>query len=567
VNGALTGALTGATSAPATGRRAAPKPDRTVLLKHLPTLVASVVAAVVVAVARDTVVTDARTVLASAVVMVLATALVVLAVLRPSRARTREPEEAWGAGDGWVVVVPLLSVLAIGLLRAGTGGSGSLFGSMLILPVIWIAAEPGRWAVLLAAVASCVALLLPWLPAVGSDTDDLAPWRAVFAPFVYALAAVTVNELARRLRRHLARLHSADRLTRSVLDAVTEQAVVGTGLDGVVDVWNPGAAALLGRSPAQAQGRLRVDELVLPTELHEQWRRTGTTTPFEALVADVAPGRPDVTEWTWVRANGSHVPVQVSVTVRQDGEGRPVGYLFVATDSTRALEAAQLQDQFTGMISHELRTPVSAMVGHLDLLRDDPLTPEQERSVEVAERNAHRLLRLVDDLLLTARAGAGGFPLTLDDVDVTEVARAAVEAALPAAGRAGVRVDVVLPPEPVRLRADPGRLAQVCDNLVSNALKFTPAGGSVTVRVTGGADHVRVAVEDTGLGIPADEVDRLFGRFFRSSTATRNAVPGVGLGLAITRSIVVAHGGAMEVASIEGEGSTFTAVLPRRRPA
>jgi PAS domain S-box-containing protein len=566
--GTVSGTVRGTPAGAVQGRRAAPRPDRTVLLKHLPTLLASVVAAIVVAVARDAVVTDARAVLAAGAVMVLATALVVLAVLRPTRtARARDTEEAWGAGDGWVVVVPLLSVLAIGLLRAGTGGSGSLFGSMLILPVIWIAAEPGRWAVLLAAAASCVALLLPWLPGVGSDTDELAPWRAVFAPFVYALAAVTVNELARRLRRHLARLHSADRLTRSVLDAVTEQAVIGTGLDGVVDVWNPGAAALLGRSPAQAQGRLRVDEVVLPSELHEQWRRTGTTTPFEALVADVAPGRPDVTEWTWVRANGSHVPVQVSVTVRQDGQGRPVGYLFVATDSTRALEAAQLQDQFTGMISHELRTPVSAMVGHLDLLRDDPLTPDQERSVEVAERNAHRLLRLVDDLLFTARVDAGGFPLALDDVDVTEVARAAVQASFPAADRAGVRLDVVVPPEPVRLRADPGRLAQVCDNLVSNALKFTPAGGSVTVRVTGGVDHVRIAVEDTGLGIPADEVDRLFGRFFRTSTATRNAVPGVGLGLAITRSIVVAHGGAMEVASVEGQGTTFTAVLPRRRAA
>ncbi|VTR77841.1 sensor histidine kinase [Cellulomonas hominis] len=565
----MSGVLRGAAAGAPSGRRAAPKADRAVLLKHLPTLLASVVAAVVVAVAPDTVVTDGRTVLAAAAVMALATALAVLAVLRPSRARRRDPEDAWGASDGWAVVVPLLSVLSIGLLRAGTGGSGSLFGSMLVLPLIWIAAEPGRWAVLLAAGASCLALLLPWLPwlpgAGTGEADALAPWRAVFVPFVYALAALTVNELARRLRGHLARLHSADRLTRSVLDAVTEQAVIGTGLDGLVDVWNPGAAALLGRSPAQAQGRVRIDEVVLPAELHEQWRRTGTTTPFEALVAGVAPGRPDVTEWTWLRANGSHVPVQVSVTVRQDGGGRPVGYLFVATDASRVHEAARLQEQFTGMISHELRTPVSAMLGHLELLRDDPLTADQERSVEVAERNAHRLLRLVDDLLLTARVDAGGFPLALEDVDVAEVARAAVVASGPVADRAGVRLDLDVPDAPVPLRADPGRLAQVCDNLVSNALKLTPAGGSVTVRVTSGVDHVRIAVADTGLGIPADEVDRLFGRFFRTSTATRNAVPGVGLGLAITRSIVVAHGGAMEVASVEGEGATFTAVLPRRR--
>lgn len=539
--------------------------DRTVLLKHAPTLGAVLLGGALAAAAPGAEVTDAGAVLAGGVVLLVATALALLAVLRPPAAR-RAAADAWAAGDGWAVVVPLLSILAVGLLRAGTGGAGSLLGAVLVLPVIWIAAEPGRWWVVLAAGASCLALLLPALTgADGATGDDLAWWRAAFAPVVYALAALTVNELAHRLRRHLARLRDADRLTRSVLDAVTEQAVVGTGPDGLVDVWNPGAERLLGRTAAEVQGVLRADALVAPGELQERWRQAGTTTPFEALVADVAPGRPEASEWTWLRADGAPVPVQVSATVRLDDEGRPVGYLFVATDATAVHEAARLQDQFTGMISHELRTPVSAVVGHLDLLRDDPLTPDQQRSVEVAERNAARLLRLVDDLLFTARVDAGRFPLALADVDVAEVARAAVESARPAAERAGVTLALDVPGEPVPLRADAVRLAQVCDNLLSNAVKFTPAGGTVTLRVTTTVDHVRLAVADTGLGIPADEVDRLFSRFFRTTTATRNAVPGVGLGLAITRSVVVAHGGVMEVTSTEGEGTTFTAVLPRRR--
>ncbi|WP_203668548.1 PAS domain-containing sensor histidine kinase [Cellulomonas pakistanensis] len=538
--------------------------DRTVLLKHAPTLAAVLLGGALAAAAPGAVVTDAAAVLAGVVVLAAATALAVVAAARPPAA-TRRAADAWAAGDGWVVVVPLLSVLAVGLLRAGTGGTGSLFGAVLVLPVIWIAAEPGRWSVALAAGASCVALLLPALPGLDGHPDDLAWWRAGFAPVVYALAALTVNELARRLRRHLARLRDADRLTRSVLDAVTEQAVVGTGPDGLVDVWNPGAERLLGRTAAEAQGSLRADALVSAPELQERWRQAGTTTPFGALVADVAPGRPEVSEWTWLRADGAPVPVQVSTTARLDGEGRPIGYLFVATDATAVHEAARLQDQFTGMISHELRTPVSAIVGHLDLLRDDPLTPDQRRSVEVAERNAGRLLRLVDDLLFTARVDAGRFPLALADVDVAEVARAAVESAGPAAERAGVALVLDVPDEPVVLRADAVRLAQVGDNLLSNAVKFTPAGGTVTVRVSATVDHVRLAVADTGAGIPADEVDRLFTRFFRTTTATRNAVPGVGLGLAITRSVVVAHGGVMEVTSTEGAGTTFTAVLPRRR--
>ncbi|MET0434291.1 MAG: ATP-binding protein [Cellulomonas sp.] len=538
--------------------------DRTVLLKHAPTLLAVLLGGALAAAAPGSAVTDPGAVLAGALVLAVATAVAVVAALHPSAA-TRRAADAWAAGDGWVVAVPLASVLAVGLLRAGTGGSGSLLGAVLVLPVIWIAAEPGRWAVVLAAGASCLALLLPALPWLDSHPDDLAWWRAGFAPVVYALAALTINELARRLRGHLARLRDADRLTRSVLDAVTEQAVVGTDPGGLVDVWNPGAERLLGRTAAEAQGVLRADALVQPAELQERWRRAGTVTPFAALVADVAPGRAEASEWTWLRADGTPVPVQVSTTVRLDGEGRPAGYLFVATDATAVHEAARLQDQFTGMISHELRTPVSAVVGHLDLLRDDPLTPDQQRSVEVAERNAGRLLRLVDDLLFTARVDAGRFPLAVADVDVAEVARAAVESARPAAEIAGVTLALDVPDGPVPLRADAVRLAQVCDNLLSNAVKFTPAGGTVTVRVVATVDHVRLAVADTGLGIPADEVDRLFSRFFRTTTATRNAVPGVGLGLAITRSVVVAHGGVMEVTSTEGEGTTFTAVLPRRR--
>lgn len=558
--------MAGVTTPGSRGRRAAaPRPrDRTVLLKHAPTLAAVLLGAALVAAAPGAAVTAPGAVLAGAVLLAAATALAVLAALRPPAA-TRRAADPWSAGDGWAVAVPLLSMLAVGLLRAGTGDAGSLFGVVLVLPVIWVAAEPGRWSVLVAAAASCLALLLPALPGAGGSADDLAWWRAAFAPAVYALAALTVNELARRLRGHLARMRDADRLTRSVLDAVTEQAVVGTGPDGVVDVWNPGAERLLGRSAAQARGTLRADALVAAGELQERWRQAGTTTPFAALVAEVAPGRAEASEWTWLRADGTPVPVHVSTTVRLDGEGRPAGYLFVATDASAAHEATRLQDQFTGMISHELRTPVSAVVGHLELLRDDPLTPDQVRSVEVAERNAARLLRLVDDLLFTARVDAGRFPLALADVDVAEVARAAVESARPAADRAGVVLALDVPDAPVVLPADAVRLAQVGDNLLSNAVKVTPAGGTVTVRVTETVDHVRFAVADTGLGIPADEVDRLFSRFFRTTTATRNAVPGVGLGLAITRSVVVAHGGVMEVTSTEGEGTTFTAVLPRRR--
>lgn len=364
------------------------------------------------------------------------------------------------------------------------------------------------------------------------------------------------------LRRSEEQLRAADRLTRSVLDAVTEQAVIGTDLRGVIDVWNPGAEALLGRPAAEVQGLRRVEELFLPEEV-DAWREQtgGGPDPFSVLVEPARAGA-DVREWTFVRADGSRLPVEVAITPRPGAEGQTVGYIFVAADMTRAQEAARLKDQFVGSISHELRTPVGSILGYLELLRDDPLTEEQLRYVGVAERNAHRLLRLVGDLLFTAQVEAGSFSLERTRVDLVEIVRGALESAGPAAAAAGVGLVAELPDGEVVLSADPVRLGQVCDNLLSNAIKFTPRDGTVTASVRPVEGAVLLSVRDTGLGIPAAELDQLFGRFFRASTATRNAVPGVGLGLTITRAIVVAYAGSVAAASEEGTGTAFTVTLP-----
>jgi signal transduction histidine kinase len=269
-----------------------------------------------------------------------------------------------------------------------------------------------------------------------------------------------------------------------------------------------------------------------------------------------------------VRADGTHVPVLLSVTARRDDAGEVRGYLFIATDQTQAKEVSRLKDEFVGLISHELRTPLSSVLGYLELIRDDtehPLSDEQLQYLGVAERNANRLLRLVGDLLFTAQVESGRFPLEMSEVDLALIVRGAVETAQPTASTAGVdigaaTVDAAAPP--VLVRGDPLRIGQAIDNLVSNAVKFTPRGGRVSVTLSADAGEATVTVLDTGVGIPADELELLFGRFFRASTATRNAVPGVGLGLAITKAIVTAHGGRVDVESEVGVGTAFRLVLP-----
>ena len=230
----------------------------------------------------------------------------------------------------------------------------------------------------------------------------------------------------------------------------------------------------------------------------------------------------------------------------------------------RLRELDRLKDEFLSLVSHELRTPLTSIRGYLDLVLDEEageLSPEQRRFLEAVERNSGRLLRLVGDLLFVAQADAGRLSLEQAKVDVVGLASECVEGAQPAAKEKAIVLSLSAEPVPA-LVGDRGRLAQVLDNLVSNALKFTPEGGTVSVRTSTDGEHVRVEVADTGIGIPLEDQPRLFERFFRSPAATEQAIPGTVLGLAIVKAIVEAHGGRITVSSIEGMGTTFRLELP-----
>ena len=230
----------------------------------------------------------------------------------------------------------------------------------------------------------------------------------------------------------------------------------------------------------------------------------------------------------------------------------------------RLRELDRLKDEFLSLVSHELRTPLTSIRGYLDLVLDDEageLNPQQRRFLQAVERNSGRLLRLVGDLLFVAQADAGRLSLEHGNVDLVALAAECVEGALPAAAEKSI--DLVLAAKTVPpFVGDRGRLAQVLDNLVSNALKFTPEGGRVEVSTSLNGDRISVEVSDTGIGIPVADQPRLFERFFRSPVANDRAIPGTGLGLAIVKAIVEAHKGEIRVDSAEGRGTTFRIDLP-----
>jgi PAS domain S-box-containing protein len=242
--------------------------------------------------------------------------------------------------------------------------------------------------------------------------------------------------------------------------------------------------------------------------------------------------------------------------------------LNLTAQNERLLELDRLKDEFIALVSHELRTPLTSIRGYVELLRDGEageLNEEQLQFLAVVERNSHRLLHLVGDLLFLAQVEAGKLALDLGAVDLGSVASDSVETARPAADEKGVTLTLATGPVPL-LAADRPRLAQLLDNLVSNAIKFTPAGGRVDVRVRAQSGDAVVEVRDSGIGIPAGEQEHLFQRFFRTSNATAQAIQGTGLGLAISKAIVEAHGGRITVASQENEGTTFRVTFPLQQP-
>jgi signal transduction histidine kinase len=238
----------------------------------------------------------------------------------------------------------------------------------------------------------------------------------------------------------------------------------------------------------------------------------------------------------------------------------------------RLTELDKSKSDMIGTVSHEMRTPLASILGYLELVIDDEeeSVPESaKRLLRVADRNARRLNSLVGNMLMMTQLESGGAPPVVAPVRIGRVLGEAVESLRLFADSKEVGLTLVCP-ETVTVEGDESQLERVFTNLIENAVKFTEARGTVCVEVTpgilrNGRPGILVAVSDTGMGIPPEELSQLFDRFFRATNAQDQVVPGTGLGLAIVRGIVHAHGGDVSADSVLGEGSTFRVTLPVRR--
>jgi PAS domain S-box-containing protein len=281
-------------------------------------------------------------------------------------------------------------------------------------------------------------------------------------------------------------------------------------------------------------------------------------------------GRLEAGERPLRRGDGSVYWAQLSASVLEV-EGLVVVHVQDVTEARRMREqlaernaqleqADRLKDELISVVSHDLRTPLTSIMGYLELAYEEQDEESRREYLGVAQRNATRLHRLVDDLLFVSRVESGRAGLELEEHDVCRLVRDAVENALPTASTRRVSLDSVCDPGGEAI-VDAHRVSEAVENLISNALKFTPPNGRVDVRVVVEGATLAIRVSDTGIGVREEDLGHLFDRFFRTENA--EAVPGAGLGLSIVKAIADAHGGTIEVESTVGTGTTFELRLPR----
>jgi len=323
------------------------------------------------------------------------------------------------------------------------------------------------------------------------------------------------------------------------------------------------------RTEPRERRPLGARELLFQSRIRDGiWAGTGVAALFGVLLALWLAHRmvrpvADLTVAARVIARGGTPP---PVPVRGQDEITELARAFNRMTERLAADEEQRRRLFAG-VAHELRTPLSVIQGTLEGMLDRVLEPSPER-IATLHSQSLLLARLITDLRDLSLAQAGQLRLNFQAIDAGPVVRETLEALAPLAEERSVVLRVDVPRALPRIDADPDRLRQIVQNLVENAVRFTPPGG--TVRVTMGADDVdgvRLAVSDTGVGIDAADLPYIFRHFYRADQSRARSSGGTGLGLAIVKSLVEAHGGRVAVDSAVGRGSTFTVTFPRRREA
>ncbi|WP_168914816.1 sensor histidine kinase [Microcella flavibacter] len=502
-------------------------------------------------------------------------AMVTIATALPLMKRFRNPYYR-----PWMLLMPVLDFLAIFVIRLeGTGGVTNPLVMILALPAVWVGIVKSRWAIV-ALAPFVVAVIVPDIVAVASGgLDQSAADRATMLiavfPVVMLLAMVVAYmmssilagrqvELSSEQRRRAAAARETER-TRRLLDTVLDALDVG------VIVTAPDGDRVL-------MNRVLRESPELTAEGADPWESfhgiqafsTDRVTPIDdgdSSLDRVMRGQQVTDRLVWVGApGGRQAALSVSASPVHTADGEHLANVVVVKDVSDFMQALEAKDAFIGTVSHELRTPLTTMSGFLELVlerRDElaGLDPDIVEWLEVMDRNVQRQHMLVRDLLTAAGSRNAPIAIARHSGDLAAVVRESADALRSEAAAKGVRLTVT--GHDAVGRFDALRMAQVAENLITNAVRYTPEGGRVRVSASADELHLILTVRDTGIGISAPDQARLFEQFFRAADARASAIRGVGLGLPIVKAIVDAHAGSIDVDSEVGSGTTITVRLPR----
>jgi signal transduction histidine kinase len=479
------------------------------------------------------------------------TALFVLSVAVP-----------WGRlPAGAYAVIPVLDCVAIGFTREAGGPSFNVLSLLLVFPVIWLSVERSRAGVVLAVAATVLSTVLP-AAAFGTPPTQGSIIRTIFLPLVMAALAVTAHVVAGTLYRQRETLVRkdealADTAAESIrrqrlLDAVLSTVNVGvwvvdqSGQDVLTNTAMRTGAAPAGPAPSGSRPQLFEAD------------RTTPVPPERLPAARAAGGETFTDELYWAGEGEDMCAYSVTARTMSSLNGHHAGAVITFADVTALIRALSAKDNFVATVSHELRTPLTSILGYLELVLDEPGHEDIGEELRIVQRNANQLLGLVNDLIAVA---SDRVELNLQEADVAALLADAVAFSRAKAAVSGVEL-VLDAGESLTARVDPGRIRQVFGNLVSNAIKFSPDGGKVIARAHRANSHVVCSIADTGIGMDGQEQDQAFTKFFRSARSRDTAIPGAGLGLPISKTIVEGHGGSISLRSAPGKGTTVTVSLP-----
>lgn len=495
-----------------------------------------------------------RTILGgTALTVVELVSLLVVIELAKTRLGTRAMAAAYVAGFALVLVID--GVLFPLVVRAGEDALASLI-------------LEGAQAKLLLAVVYAVPLLV----FVALDRPTVSRFEAVSLPLRDLLSlSLTRDPLLEQLDATTQQAGQAEATVSGILDAARSTILATTDTDFRLTRFNQGAERLLGWRESEVLGQtpdlfrpLRDGPGTSPEEHRQRW-------------LELADGAYRDAEYR--TRDGARVVFSISLNEIRDGETL-LGYLAAGEDITERarIEAAQaetvqrledadrVKDELVSTISHELRTPITSIQGYTELLVDGSfgdLDAAQGDALSKIERNVIRLQALVDDLLFVARGQSAEERLALVPLDLRDPLAAAWDTVEQLAHHRELRLSCEVPPDPVVVRGDALVLERLVLNLAGNAVKFTPDAGSVRARLRMDDVEVVLVIRDDGMGIPREDLDKIFDRFFRSSEANDRQIPGSGLGLNVAQRIVTMHHGRIHLDSEVGRGTTVTVSLPR----